>query len=296
MKISKKGLLAVATLPVLAAGIVIGAANANTFNFARANATNVQSQNIFTHNVEGAHLPGNAVYFIPESTVSWWTSGAETRFYFQNDDNSVYAWSDVVTFAYNRGNNSNKPVYEVLVPDFPAESGLTAWTKFQAIRGVTGKTPTTIGDKYDKDTNPNGYIYNYSGACDIYFSSAYHNTIGYYNDGSEHNYCDTITAVERLEVLSWNQEWSKPGAVGTFCKADGSTDATNLKTQWDATKDIFEDLGEDVQYYFSHVTAEAKEEITEADVADFAARYDWVFHRYATAKSLTNWADRTIVL
>lgn len=291
----KKGLLIAGVTSILACGLIVGIAssNGNILNTSKLDAANAVSTNKFTNSEEGAHLPGNAVYFVPESTVSWWTSGAETRMYFQNDDNSYFAWSDVMVFAYNRGNNSNKPVYQAIVPEFPAGSGLTKWTKFQAIRGRTGGTPTTITDKAEGDT---GYIYNYSGSCDIYWSESYHNTIGFYNDGSEKNYCDTITAVERLEVLSWTQDWSKPAGTNPgFCDAEGNTDTSTLKTQWDASGDLFDTFGDDVKYYFSHVTAVADDgDNTEADVPDFAARYDWVFYRYSVSCSLSNWADRTI--
>lgn len=251
----------------------------------------------FTQSVQGAHLPGNAVYFVPESTVSWWTSGAETRIRFGNDDFSIEAWSPVMTYVYDRGNDSSKPVYQAIVPDFPKDSGLTEWTKFEAIRGKTGGTPSV-------DTS---YAYNWGGSYYIKESTTYRNVLGYYDDnGAKKNWCSTISAVERLEVLSWAQEWSKPAGVSNYCDSEGNTNTDvrpahdevpeipSLATQWASSKTLFLALGEDVKYYFSTVAAVPDNgDNTSANVPDFAARYDQVFNAYSGSLGLDNWADRT---
>ena len=91
------------------------------------------------------------------------------------------------------------------------------------------------------------------------------------------------------------QNWSKPAGASDYCTHDGSTDTSTLATQWTASKNSFEALGEDVKYAFSTQVAEAdaEEDNVAASVPDFAARYDWVFNKYSASLSLTNWADRT---
>ena len=293
MNNKNKAFFAIIGTSTLAVALSVGfLANNATNKLLDAKASNVETENLFTQDTEGAHLEKNAVYFCWEKSLNWWMSDdAETRIYFQNDDNSYYAWSSVVTYVYDRGNDSNKPVYQAIVPDFPTGSGLTAWTKFQAIRGEKGGTPTTIDDS--------SYIFNYGGSLDIKENDNYDNLIGLYKDdyGNQQNYRGTITAVERLEILSWAQEWSKPSGSGSFCSDDGNTDVTSLKTQWEHSKESFDDMGADVKYYFSHVTAVPDtSHSTTANVPDFAARYDLVYFKYSESCGLTNWADRTINL
>ena len=128
----KRFILASSLAIVLSVGAFLGLAfnqRAGQLRAARVDAATATTQNLFQQDTQGAHLPGNAVYFIPESSVSWWTSNADTRMYFQNDDNSYGAFSDVMTYVFNRNSNADKPVYQVTVPAFPNGSGLTAWTK-----------------------------------------------------------------------------------------------------------------------------------------------------------------------
>ena len=285
--ISKKFLCIYACVAVLGAVGITSLCVANNGSITPISITNkfnavALSEGLFTNSVEGAHKAGNAVYFCPETSISWWISDdAETRFYFYDDVTTKDGWSDVVKYDYNR--DANKPMY---FAEAPSVDGVSSWTKFKAVRRKKGE-PVGWAD---------GVTFNQTAEYTIYESSTYRNTIGVYNNGSDQDYCMINSAAERIRVFAWSKDWLKPGAYSSCSPTEDLVEGT-FASDWAATGTAFNSLGEDVKYAFSHIAAAADaDDAEQPTIAGTAARYDWIYKKYVAGKgwSLSNWADRSI--
>lgn len=293
MNNKKKMFFAVIGTSMFAVALSVGflANNANR-NLLDANAANVQSEGLFTQATQGAHLAGNAVYFVDCSSDQWWCKeGAKTAFYFfrqdsQDNTKKIEAFTPTVVSTWER---NSQDVYESIVPAIPSnEYGFTTWEKVIAVRidpsVETGTVPTWS----------NQYKGNQS--SDQTIGSSGYNAVFLGGDGGYS--INALTAAERLEILSWSQNWSKPSnGTSDYCDDNGNTDTSTLHDQWEASKTSFNKLGADVKYAMSSATAVPDTEHSGiARLGDFAARYDLVYFKYSVSCSLTNWADRTINL
>ena len=78
-------------------------------------------------------------------------------------------------------------------------------------------------------------------------------------------------------------------SIGSVCKVDASTDKTAMQEAWAALGEDFLKLIEKSQEILKDATIGHAND----DIKVFAAKYDYVFAKYGTAWSLTNFAGRT---
>ena len=238
---------------------------------------------------EGAHLPGNAVYLQINNSYTgdsgWEKDSAKFAFYFFSDskkDNEektikIEAWSNLLDYRYTGGYGR---VYEGKVPNLPGDpKGYTEWETMIAVRLNSDATYGTWDKKWNQSAN-----------LTIKSGLAYRNEAEVFGavDGSTSIY--TVGAGERLKYFAYANNWSKPEGDGSIC-VSGSKEGSYvsaLSASWTASESNWDQLGADVQSYFSNVVANDTLSTVDGTGAGLAARYDNI----VAAHGFENYASR----
>lgn len=278
-------------LAVGVAGFVSNHSDEQQLTFSHRYNASAVSENKYTVTTEGAHLPGNAVYVVGNHYDNgFFGDNAKVAVYFFNS-NDEYAWTSAMTFVFNDA--EGRDVYQAIVP---SKAGVSSWTNMIACR---------MNSSYSNaDSKDNFWASKWDQTDDIPINvGGYRNSVWVSAMAGKGKLTSTqglLSAETRLCYLGLAYQIFSPSDWGNdICKNNNTTNTSDLSTSWSGAKTYFESLGADVKGKLSQATANKALEpfnnsTHQASLPGMAARYDYIYAKYAGTLSLSNWADRTV--